>query len=349
MIKGEIMGLEMKVELLEKEKILASRLHEEKYLKIKEKYLEGARCELCNTPIGEQWEDRLKKGCPVCGTSWQYLQKDLKEKIKDLEDLAGVPEGSLEKELENTKDLLESKRLELDVLLKKFEKIDEEIRELKERQNEIIKKRKALHSKLNEVNGKINNIHSRIGETRNKMDILSKYGSIEYIRKKKEEIETEIEKIENMLEHYTAQLPEEKEIQKIIRIFAESSNMLFGYEITYDHHTNKIKILKDKSERFFESLSWGEKYFIDVLLKISIWEFLIKNGVARKGMLIIDSPEAALDHKRLELLARLFNEKSKIIDIIVTTRDERFYNLLKGNDLKIKKRYQTSLFDFATT
>ena len=65
-----------------------------------------------------------------------------------------------------------------------------------------------------------------------------------------------------------------------------------------------------------------------------------------KGLLILDSPEAALDPFRLELLANLINNHKNNINFIVATRVAKFFDQLEGHPLEIKKQTQTSLFDF---
>jgi len=69
----------------------------------------------------------------------------------------------------------------------------------------------------------------------------------------------------------------------------------------------------------------------------------------KKGLLILDSPEAALDPFRLELLANMINKQKNKINFIIATRVGQFYDLLDGYPLDIKKQTQTSLFDFIDT
>jgi len=69
----------------------------------------------------------------------------------------------------------------------------------------------------------------------------------------------------------------------------------------------------------------------------------------KKGLLILDSPEAALDPFRLELLANMINKQKNKINFVIATRVKQFYDLLDGNPLDIKKQTQTSLFDFIET
>ena len=70
------------------------------------------------------------------------------------------------------------------------------------------------------------------------------------------------------------------------------------------------------------------------------------NGIMKRGLLILDSPEAALDPFRLELLANMINKQKNKINFIIATRVGQFYDLLDGHPLDIKKQTQTSLFDF---
>ncbi|MHA1505519.1 MAG: hypothetical protein ACTSPT_10065 [Candidatus Heimdallarchaeota archaeon] len=113
-----------------------------------------------------------------------------------------------------------------------------------------------------------------------------------------------------------------------------------------DTDTRIITISKDDSNRDFAAMSWSERYFIDVVFRISIFHFLIENGTMAKGLLILDSPEAALDPHRRKLLANLINQHKDKINFVIATRVKTFYDMLDGVSLDIQKQTQTSLFDF---
>ena len=73
---------------------------------------------------------------------------------------------------------------------------------------------------------------------------------------------------------------------------------------------------------------------------------MIENRTMTKGLLILDSPEAALDPPRLKLLSNLINQHKDKINFVIATRVKTFYDMLDGVSLEIQKQTQTSLFDF---
>jgi len=121
---------------------------------------------------------------------------------------------------------------------------------------------------------------------------------------------------------------------------------IFGYGMQIDPRTMTLSLMIDGSMRAYDSMSGGEKYFVDICLRIAVWKYLMEKGCARQGMLIIDSPENALDERRLSLLAEILKAEKDNFLFIVTTRDALFHQLLSGNPIKVKKMVQTSLFDF---
>ncbi|MHA1244337.1 MAG: hypothetical protein ACTSP7_07150, partial [Candidatus Heimdallarchaeota archaeon] len=159
-------------------------------------------------------------------------------------------------------------------------------------------------------------------------------------------INSELDDYRLQLERLERDLPEQKELQKILNNFTRSTKEVFGYSMLADTDTRIITISKDDSNRDFAAMSWSERYFIDVVFRISIFHFLIENGTMAKGLLILDSPEAALDPHRLKLLSNLINQHKDKINFVIATRVKTFYDMLDGVSLDIQKQTQTSLFDF---
>ena len=69
------------------------------------------------------------------------------------------------------------------------------------------------------------------------------------------------------------------ELQKILNNFTRSTKEIFGYSMLADTDTRVITITKDDSNRDFAAMSWSEKYFIDVVFRLAIFNFLIETGI----------------------------------------------------------------------
>ncbi|MHA1842239.1 MAG: hypothetical protein ACTSYW_09725, partial [Candidatus Heimdallarchaeota archaeon] len=207
-------------------------------------------------------------------------------------------------------------------------------------------RRRKLQQESEEINQRIQRIGVEIGSLTAQEKMVNQDESIGLLKVNLEKINSELDDYRLQLERLERDLPEQKELQKILNNFTRSTKEVFGYSMLADTDTRIITISKDDSNRDFAAMSWSERYFIDVVFRISIFHFLIENETMAKGLLILDSPEAALDPHRLKLLSNLINQHKDKINFVIATRVKTFYDMLDGVSLDIQKQTQTSLFDF---
>ena len=317
------------------------------YTEIKSDWEKKSNCELCGSSIYTHWNERINDGCPVCGTGWKNIPKTVKESIK-----------SNDKE-NNTRDIkkeIEKLEIELQALEEDIEKFDKEekqitanLKNLRERLATNNSRRRKIQQDNEDINQKIQRIGVELGSLSAQEKMINQDESIGLLKVNLDKINAELENYNGQLARLELELPEQKELQQILNNFTRSTKEIFGYSMLADTDTRIITISKDGSARDFAAMSWSERYFIDVVFRIAIFNFLIESGIMKKGLIILDSPEAALDPYRLELLASLINTNKEKINFIIATRVKKFFDDLGGYPLEIKKQTQTSLFDFITS
>ena len=317
------------------------------YPKIKNDWEKKSNCELCGSSIYTHWEDRINEGCPVCGTEWKKIPKTVKESIKS---------NNKENDARDIKREIEKNEIELQAAeedIAKNEKEEKEIttnlKNLREKLASNNSRRRKIQQENEEINQKIQRIGIELGSLSAQEKMINQDESIGLLKVNLDKINYELESYNGQLARLEKELPEQKELQQILNNFTRSTKEIFGYSMLADTDTRVITISKDDSVRDFAAMSWSERYFIDVVFRIAIFNFLCESGIMKRGLLILDSPEAALDPYRLELLANLINKHKENINFIIATRVDKFFDLLEGYPLEIKKQTQTSLFDFITS
>ena len=345
-LKAKRGSLELEKERILKEIKIATQIGGEKYDELRSKIKQKPICEFCGTNLDKQWERRLTIGCPLCGTEWQKLPRELYESITKIEG-EHVPET----------DALEEALSKIDL---EKEEIEKQIKEMTEKLYKVREQEKRVYDELAEVKGKIKEQDRRIrqimGEINDftkkatvietQLDLLRTNVNLRAVITRKETLEEKLRTKQEELTQLKAQESSTKEREQILRTFSTVVMEIFGYGMQIDPQSMTLSLMVDGSMRAYESLSGGEKYMVDICLRIAVWKYLIAKGYARQGMLIIDSPENALDEKRLVLLAQVLNASKSDFLFIVTTRSPYFYQYLEGAPIKVKKEIQTSLFDF---
>lgn len=316
------------------------------YSSIKEAWKKKQTCELCGSSIFNHWEERVKEGCPSCGTFWKNIPKTIKESISDNQKNNGKETRNIQTEIEKIEHELRTAQEDIEKFEKDEKKINDSLKHLREKLATNNSRRRKLQSQNDEINQKMHRIGVELGSLSAQEKMVNQDESIGLLKVNLEKINSELENYNTQLDRYERELPEQEELQQILNNFTRSTKEIFGYSMLADTDTRIITISKDDSERDFEAMSWSERYFIDVMFRISVFNFLIENGIMKKGFLILDSPEAALDPSRLDLLANLINKHKSTINFIIATRVGKFYEQLEGNPLEIRKQTQTSLFDF---
>ncbi len=347
-LKGSRYSLITLLDKLERELEGYKKLGKVNYETIKNNWEKKQNCELCGSSVFNNWEDRMGSGCPVCGTDWKKIPSNIKDTITNHQIKSSSETRDIKKEIEKTthelraydEDITNNKNKELAIT-----------KNLKDLRNELTTnntKRRELQKKVEEINQKIERISSELGSLSAQEKMINQDESIGLLKVNLERVNSELEKYNLQLERLEKELPEQKELQHILNNFTRTTKEIFGYSMLADTDTRIITITKDDSNRDFAAMSWSERYFIDVVFRIAIFHFLIENKIIPHGMLILDSPEAALDPTRLDLLAKIVNQQKDNISFIIATRVKNFYEKLDGYPLEIKKQTQSSLFDFIT-
>jgi DNA repair exonuclease SbcCD ATPase subunit len=337
-------SLQLALEKLNRELNGFEKLGSINYQEVKTDWANKQNCELCGSMVYDNWEERISDGCPVCGTGW----KQIPTKVKD-----SVTKKKIESESRDIQKEIDKKSHELRA-------IEEELKNQKSKENVITKnlkdlrneltinnsKKREIQKKVDDINEKIQRIGVELGGISAQERMVNQDESIALLKVNLERLGNEIEKYNIQLERLEQDLPEQKELQHILNNFTRTTKEIFGYSMLADTDTRIITITRDDSSRDFAAMSWSERYFIDVVFRIAIFHFLIDHNIIPRGLLILDSPEAALDPDRLDLLAKIINNHKDKVDFIVATRVGSFYKNLDGYPLEIKKQTQTSLFDF---
>ena len=345
-LKSKRYAMESQLDRLKRELEGFKKLGKVDYSSIKGSWEKKENCELCGSTVFDHWEERIVEGCPVCGTGWKKIPKNVKETVTKDQTKVEDNARDIQKEIDTITHELRAIKEDINMYAKQEGKITSALKSLRQKLATINTRRREIQKKYEEINQQFQRIGVELGGLTAQEKMVNQDESIGLIKVNLEKINSELENYYGQLERLERDLPEQKELQKILNNFTRSTKEIFGYSMLADTDTRVITITKDDSDRDFAAMSWSEKYFIDVVFRIAIFHFLIDNGIMKKGLLILDSPEAALDPSRLELLANMINKQKNKINFIIATRVGQFYDLLDGNPLDIKKQTQTSLFDF---
>lgn len=345
-LKAKRGSLELEKERILKEIKMASQIGGDKYDAIRSKIKNNPKCEFCSTDLDKQWEQRLSVGCPLCGTEWQKLPRELYDSIMKVQDYEVPQTDALEEAIEKI-------NAEKEEIEKKIKEVNDRLYKIKEKERETYNELAEVKSRIKEQDRRIRQIMNEINEFTRKstiietqLDLLKTNVNLNAIIARKESLEEKLKLKEEELLKLKEKESSTREREQILRNFSETAMQIFGYGMQIDPKSLTLSLMVDGSVRAYESLSGGEKYMVDICLRIAVWKYLISKGYAKQGLLIIDSPENALDEKRLLLLAEVLNATKNKILYIVTTRNQLFNQYLEGTPITVRKQIQTSLFDF---
>ena len=345
-LKSEKYSLNSELQQLENELKGFEKLGKIQYNEVKEAWKKKQNCELCGSSVFSNWEERVTIGCPSCGTSWNKIPKAVKDAAETNNVKIEENTRDIKKEIEKISHKLRASEEDIEKSQSSEDKTTQLLKSLREQLATNNSRRRKLQQESEEINQRIQRIGVEIGSLTAQEKMVNQDESIGLLKVNLEKINSELDDYRLQLERLERDLPEQKELQKILNNFTRSTKEVFGYSMLADTDTRVITISKDDSNRDFAAMSWSERYFIDVVFRISIFHFLIENGTMTKGLLILDSPEAALDPHRLKLLSNLINQHKNKINFVIATRVKTFYDMLDGVSLEIQKQTQTSLFDF---
>ncbi|HUT81791.1 MAG TPA: hypothetical protein VMZ29_11365 [Candidatus Bathyarchaeia archaeon] len=345
-LKSNNYALRTNLEKLERELDGFKEIGNINYPKIKNDWEKKQNCELCGSGIYENWTDRIGSGCPVCGTDWKNIHSTVKDAVSNSHSQIETETRDIQKEIDKTSHELRAIDEDISKYKKEEEEITTNLKNLRDKLASNNTRKRDIQRKNEETNQQIQRIGMEIGSLTAQEKMVNQDESIALLKVNLEKVNYELDNYSLQLDRLEKELPEQKELQQILNNFTRYTKDIFGYSMLADTDTRVITISKDDSNRDFAAMSWSERYFIDVVFRIAIFNFLVENNIMKKGLLILDSPEAALDSSRLELLAKILNSHKNKINFIVATRVNRFYEALEGKPLEIQKQTQTSLFDF---
>lgn len=304
-------------------------------------------CQICKTDLLNAWDGRMTTGCPSCGTTWERIPRAISEAMKEGPAAnKTVDTSEIDAEIKQVQEWLKKVNEELESVEVHLKDADVKMKELRSREDEHAARRRNIQKEVNDIIKEIQRDTHSLGELGAKIEMLSKQGDLITITKLREQKEDDLQKLIKEMREKENSLPEKDEIIDILAHFSRSFSTAFGYDIILNPTQKMVSVSIDSSTRSFDSLSWGERYFVDISLRIAIWMYLIERGLATHGMVLVDSPEAALDERRLDMLAGMLRHYQDDIMFIVTTRTTDFAAKLEGHKLQAVKTVQTSLFDF---
>ncbi len=305
------------------------------------------RCPLCNSNLKARAGERAKQGCPICLTPWSEIPSSTRKSILKVElSLGSSNLTDLEKELADLEKDIERKEKELLKLSEKIQKEKDLVASLRTDLVGISKQRLQEEDELASLSKSLRSLQESLHDVELSISLIRERTEAPLIKEKLDLIEASIEQKQRERQQLLSRLPEKRDVRQILSEFSAITKEVFGYALIIEPETGVVTVGANQSIRPFDSMSWGERYLTDTCFRIAVWRHLIREGAAHHGLLLLDSPEAALDEKRLHVLAELLKKYSEKITVIVTTRLESFKELLGGHELFITRSGQTSLFDF---
>ncbi|MHA1212729.1 MAG: hypothetical protein ACTSSH_09735, partial [Candidatus Heimdallarchaeota archaeon] len=316
-LKSKRYAMKSDLDKLERELEGFKKLGKVNYPEIKQQWEKKQGCELCGSAIYENWDNRIVSGCPVCGTNWKKIPSSVKEAVSNDHIKIDSETRDIQKDIENISHELRTIDEDIEKYQKEEKKITFTLKSLRDKLASNNSQRRVIQKKTEEANNQIQRIGMELGSLSAQEKMVNQDESVALLKINLDKIKAELEDYSLQLERLERDLPEQKELQQILNNFTRYTKDIFGYSMLADTDTRVITLTKDDSNRDFAAMSWSEKYFIDVVFRIAIFNFLIENNIMKKGFLILDSPEAALDPKRLELLAKIINSHKSNINFIV--------------------------------
>ncbi|MHA2332902.1 MAG: hypothetical protein ACXAEU_12845 [Candidatus Hodarchaeales archaeon] len=180
--------------------------------------------------------------------------------------------------------------------------------------------------------------------------VKSHYEGFDYEKLLEEELvmTREQEKLLNAKQQLSEEIKKKRTSKSFDNFIQEGIRRFYpklGFEVDFNNH--KITLYGEdlsSTDRDISNLSTAERYFLDLGIKIGIQEMMMYYGIIDHGLLILDSPEFALDKNRRLELATILNTLEDF-QIIVTTRVVSLYDALVGDVIKISRSVR-SLFDY---
>ncbi len=102
--------------------------------------------------------------------------------------------------------------------------------------------------------------------------------------------------------------------------------------------------MPDGSSRNLTGISTGENYFFEFCFRILVWLYLVKNGIIKKGFMVLDNLDAHIDLEHIKKMKEiLIKTKDQISYIITTSKPELLDATFNKIDLIVDQR---SILDY---
>ncbi|MFW9991842.1 MAG: hypothetical protein ACFFD4_07260 [Candidatus Odinarchaeota archaeon] len=303
-------------------------------------------CDYCTRSLKETWQEFLvDQKCPACGRL--MIVEDGEE--GNSKKTAGIDDFNLE-------DVILSKKSQIDkekaILANFTDQLEDVEKELEKIEYEMSDTQTSVEELQREIGFLSRELLSKKGRMSSLTVVKSHYEGFDYEKLLDEEmiLTQEQERMLNAKKQVSEEINQRRSsksfenfIQEGIRRFYPKQTFDVDFTrniITFYEAGEEIKPV----ERDISNLSTAERYFLDLGVKVGIQEMMIYHGLIDRGLIILDSPEFALDKARRFELATVLNSLEDF-QIIVTTRVESFYDALDGEEINITRAVR-SLFDY---
>ncbi|MHA1448230.1 MAG: AAA family ATPase [Candidatus Hodarchaeales archaeon] len=298
------------------------------------------KCNYCSRSLDETWTAFIESDkCPACGRG---LSGDKNNNIDavDLEDLVFKLKAQLDRERAITMNfVVQQENVETEL-----ENLEKEIYGIQTKREEIATEIGFISRELLSKKGKMSTL-SVLKDHYDNFDYDKLLDEEMALVKEKETLTNKILMIEDEINSKRKSRSLKNFIETGIKRFYPKKGIVevdFSRGcISFNEPGELNTVIRD-----IVNLSTAERYFLDLGVRIGIQELLLYSGIIDRGLLILDSPEFALDKDRRSELAQILGTLDDF-QIILTTRVESFYNALEGEEIKVV-RAERSLFDYFT-
>ncbi|MFQ5981425.1 MAG: hypothetical protein ACE5OZ_25055, partial [Candidatus Heimdallarchaeota archaeon] len=332
---------------LEKERDSLRHFQISEYYKVRQEYTGKGSCDLCRRAAWQKWDQRLPDMCPVCGLVWE-LEGHSAENI-------GLDE-QIEKRLKKEEERIDNEAFELKSEVKKLKarmlKTRKQIEEARARKEELREAREAALQMLRNSQGQLQRYIKGQSRLKNELDHI--------IRGIDPKGQSEIEKNQEEWTQVSKRIAELQAEKKLLgdrkdedfENFMKSVKSTFGRKAEQYFGTGaKINILGRRLELEgnlvpVEGLSAAQQHQAELLLRLNIWENLLKINKASKAFLILDAPMIYDDMNSgtfAQILKDLDPEK---FWIVVLTGSQSLINQLEGEQVELNPKRIGNLWKF---
>lgn len=269
-------------------------------------------CKFCGNDIFENWKREKDGTCPLCGLkmSQHLIATDKRKEISEL----------------RKKELLKNKlKIEIEIAKQsaKVRNLSDEIFSFEKTIKKKEKERKDYRNIQQLNNRTIQKESEELGKIKKELELIKSYLSID-VEEKYQELNSELNEFDHNFEKLNDEL-------KSLEIETDHlTDFLDAVELRWEELFQKYlgetvslnlregSISFNDHKRYLENVSGAESHSSSLLLKIALWEKLIKFGKAIQGLIIIDSPNVYSNESINKLWEIINGENSRKIKYIIT-------------------------------